>query len=359
MFEREIPTVILSGGQSRRMDRNDKAFLSISNQTLLEIVVGRLQRQTQQVAINTNSNNPKYTQLGLPILTDEIGGFLGPLAGIFTAMKWANDMGYKKVATVAVDTPLFPKNLLKELYSKMKAGNYDIVFANGVYQIQELRELEKINNSKKKEIYPTGYMYFDYLSKIEKKKHEDFILFAPSWSYSKNNCLDKYGFKILSKLIEQNYKVIFRPHPEHFKRSKIQIEIIKNNFSNNSNFIFDDNFSNIESLQKSKLIITDYSGIAIEAFYPFLKPVLYINTEEKIQNDIFYKIKIDAMEDKIRNKFGVQITPEQFSNLSTHVSRSLSNIEKIKDEIEIFYKDNFANFKKVVDKNYNILKNLN
>ena len=238
-------------------------------------------------------------------------------------------------------------------------NNYDIVFANGVYQIQELRELEKINNSKKKEIYPTGYMYFDYLSKIEKKKHEDFILFAPSWSYSKNNCLDKHGFKILSKLIEQNYKVIFRPHPEHFKRSKIQIEIIKNNFSNNSNFIFDDNFSNIESLQKSKLIITDYSGIAIEAFYPFLKPVLYINTEEKIQNDIFYKIKIDAMEDKIRNKFGVQITPEQFSNLSTHVSRSLSNIEKIKDEIEIFYKDNFANFKKVVDKNYNILKNLN
>ena len=59
MFEREVPTVILSGGQSRRMDRNDKAFLSISNQSLLEMVVDRLQRQTQQVAINTNSKNPK------------------------------------------------------------------------------------------------------------------------------------------------------------------------------------------------------------------------------------------------------------------------------------------------------------
>ena len=37
MFEMEVPAVILSGGQSRRMDRNDKAFLSISNQTLLKI----------------------------------------------------------------------------------------------------------------------------------------------------------------------------------------------------------------------------------------------------------------------------------------------------------------------------------
>ena len=129
MFERDLPTVILSGGQSRRMDRNDKAFLSISNQTLLEIAVDRLQSQTQHVAINTNSSNPKYTELGLPILKDQIGGFCGPLAGIFTAMKWADDMGYKKVATVAVDTPLFPKTLLKELYKKMSLGNSDIVFA--------------------------------------------------------------------------------------------------------------------------------------------------------------------------------------------------------------------------------------
>ena len=93
MFEEEVPTVILSGGQSRRMDRNDKALLSIADQTLLEIVVRRLNRQTQKVAINTNSNNPLYMRHGLPILNDHIEGFLGPLVGILTAMKWANDKG--------------------------------------------------------------------------------------------------------------------------------------------------------------------------------------------------------------------------------------------------------------------------
>ena len=129
MFKGEVPAVILSGGQSRRMNRNDKAFSSILGKTLLEIVVDRLQRQTQKVAINTSSNSPKYVQHGLPILNDQIGGFLGPLAGIFTAMKWANDMGHKEVMTVAVDTPLFPKNLLEELFQKMKKSNSDIVFA--------------------------------------------------------------------------------------------------------------------------------------------------------------------------------------------------------------------------------------
>ena len=49
MFEVEFPTVILSGGQSKRMDKNDKALLSITDQTLLEIVVKRLHQQTKKV----------------------------------------------------------------------------------------------------------------------------------------------------------------------------------------------------------------------------------------------------------------------------------------------------------------------
>jgi len=132
MSEREIPAVILSGGQSRRMDGNDKAFLSIADKNLLEMVVGRLKLQTPKVAINTNSNNPKYVQHGLPILRDHFRGFWGPLSGILTAMIWANDMGYEKVVTVAVDTPLFPENLLDKLDQKIKLSNSDIVFAASV-----------------------------------------------------------------------------------------------------------------------------------------------------------------------------------------------------------------------------------
>ena len=73
--------------------------------------------------------------------------------------------------------------------------------------------------------------------------------------------------------------------------------------------------------------------------------------------DIFDNIEIEAMEDKIRNKFGIQITPDDFSNFSSHLSRCLSNIDLIKDEIEKFYESNFGNLKKVVDKGVLKLKN--
>ena len=153
MFEVEIPTVILSGGQSRRMDRNDKALLSVTNQTLLELVVKRLHQQTQKVAINTNSNSLQYMRHGLPVLKDHIGGFLGPLAGILTAMKWANDIGYKKVATVAVDTPLFPENLLKELDKKMEETNSDIVFGASVSDHKQMKVLHPVFGLWKTHLY--------------------------------------------------------------------------------------------------------------------------------------------------------------------------------------------------------------
>ena len=153
MFEVEVPTVILSGGQSRRMNKNDKALLSITDQTLLEIVVKRLHQQTQKVAINTNSNNLQYMQHGLPVLNDHIGGFLGPLAGILTSMKWANDIGYKKVATVAVDTPLFPENLLKKLDKKMEETNSDIVFAASVSDHKQMKVLHPVFGLWKTHLY--------------------------------------------------------------------------------------------------------------------------------------------------------------------------------------------------------------
>ena len=162
MFEVEFPTVILSGGQSKRMDKNDKALLSITDQTLLEIVVKRLHQQTKKVAINTNSNNLEYMQQGLPVLNDHIGGFLGPLAGILTAMKWANDIGYKKVATVAVDTPLFPENLLKELDKKMEETNSDIVFAASVSDHKQMKVLHPVFG-----LWKT-HLYEDLINELEK-----------------------------------------------------------------------------------------------------------------------------------------------------------------------------------------------
>ena len=56
------------------------------------------------------------------------------------------------------------------------------IFA-GDYHYNEIRKLEKMNNTKKKILPKTGYLYFDYLNKFKTKKiKEDYIMIVPSWN---------------------------------------------------------------------------------------------------------------------------------------------------------------------------------
>ena len=171
MCDINCPSVILAGGRSQRMKRSDKSFLKVGDKTLLEMTIERLQLQSCRVAINTNSNSLKYKRYGLPILHDQVGGFFGPLAGILTAMKWAEDIGYEKVITVAVDTPLFPENLLKELYKKMEESNSDIVFAASSKEQKQ-----------RKNLHPVFGLWKTYLQDDLKKELERGVRKVTLWS---------------------------------------------------------------------------------------------------------------------------------------------------------------------------------
>jgi molybdopterin-guanine dinucleotide biosynthesis protein A len=59
-------------------------------------------------------------------------------------MKWANNIGYKEVATVAVDTPMFPENLLKKLYQEMKVSNSDVIFASSAAESEYKKVLHPV-----------------------------------------------------------------------------------------------------------------------------------------------------------------------------------------------------------------------
>ena len=104
--------------------------------------------------------------------------------------------------------------------------------------LREIREFERSFKFPIKQVIKCGYFYFDYLlsnsSHVVKKK--DQVLFAPSWNYKKRNLFDDFGLKIIDIILEQNYKIIFRPHPEILKRSKKKFNEIIKKFKNKKIF---------------------------------------------------------------------------------------------------------------------------
>ena len=114
--------VILAGGQSRRMGNKNKLLATINNKSLLEITSNLVKNQLNRVIINSNIQVYSNNKLNFEIVPDEIDGYLGPLSGIFSAMKWSkkNFPECQWIASFPVDSIFFPDNFIDVMTSKIK-----------------------------------------------------------------------------------------------------------------------------------------------------------------------------------------------------------------------------------------------
>ncbi len=232
------------------------------------------------------------------------------------------------------------------IYTATAFKNYDIIFTNGDYQRKELEFCETNLNFEKKEIINTGYFFLDYLSRRANLNvcEKNYIFFAPSWNYNNENLFDKYAIQIIRILIEKNFKLILRPHPEHYKRSNKTLLKINKLYGKNKNFILDKNISNLESLEKAGLLLTDNSSIVFEFLLIFKRPVMYINYRKKIHNINLKKIPIISLEEKFKKLFGKELDIHEIKKLGSECKKLLKEKSISEERIISFIDDNLSNF---------------
>ena len=244
-------------------------------------------------------------------------------------------------------------------YTKSAFDNYDIILCNGKYHVEEIQHREKLKNLKKKKLILTGYFYFDYLlEKLNISNNPDEILVAPSWNYKHKNFINENFLKIIDNLIKKNHNVTFRPHPEHFKRSKKTLNNIKIKFADNKNFKFDEDYENIKSMEKAKCLITDSSGISIEYILLLNRPVLYLEDVEKIHNEDFFDFKnFVSIDQKIKNNFGLIFYEKDIYKIDLLINESIINFKSKTLLLNQFIEENFFNFGKTKKGLKTILEN--
>jgi molybdopterin-guanine dinucleotide biosynthesis protein A len=121
--------VILAGGQATRMGGGDKALLPLGGRTILSHVIDRLEPQVGGVALNANGDAARFENLGLPVISDSIAGFAGPLSGVLAGLDWAAAKGASHIVTAAADTPFFPCDLVPQLLLAAEIAGADVALA--------------------------------------------------------------------------------------------------------------------------------------------------------------------------------------------------------------------------------------
>jgi molybdenum cofactor guanylyltransferase len=128
---REIPGVLLAGGLARRMGGGDKPMRTIAGKTILERVIARLAPQCDGLILNANGDPARFAAFGLPVVSDSVLDFPGPLAGILAALDWmaAHRPEVKRVLSAAADCPFLPRDLVARLEAARAAQHAELAVA--------------------------------------------------------------------------------------------------------------------------------------------------------------------------------------------------------------------------------------
>ncbi|NLV59041.1 MAG: membrane protein insertase YidC [Clostridiales bacterium] len=228
-------------------------------------------------------------------------------------------------------------------------SDYDTVLLVGEFQREEIRQAEKLDGTREKNLITCGYGLLEQLARryeaMEKAEHtRKKLLIAPSWQ--PDNILDLCIHPLLEALLGKGYDVVLRPHPEYVKRYKARMDAIVQRYTTQSHpdLSFELDFSVDNSLYDSDLVITDWSGTAYEFAFITKKPVLFINTPPKINNPDYELLTVKPLEISLRSQIGQSLEPDDLSLATETVAYLLEHSEEYREKIETIFTQTIANF---------------
>lgn len=105
------------------MGGQDKGLVEINQQAMIAHVLHALRPQVSEIMINANRNHDEYRKYGYPLVSDELVGFQGPLAGMAAAM---NQVSSDYLFTCPCDGPLLPEDVVARLYAALSEQDAQI-----------------------------------------------------------------------------------------------------------------------------------------------------------------------------------------------------------------------------------------
>ena len=206
---------------------------------------------------------------------------------------------------------------------------YDSILVSGEYQKEQVRKLEELRNLPEKEVEVVGLTYFDEMKKrleAEGKKEngdEKVVLLAPSWGG--NSILNKYGERMIDALLATGYHVIIRPHPQSYTSEKDMLDALMAKYPESEQLEWNRDNDNFDVLNRSDILISDFSGVMFDFSLVFDKPIIYADTsfDKGIYDACWLDEEMWTFD--ILPEIGAQLTEDKIDDIKSVIDTCLTN----------------------------------
>ena len=217
---------------------------------------------------------------------------------------------------------------------------FDTIFCTGPHIVREVRATEKVYGLPEKKLVEFGYPLADKLIEAGKQERENHqprarkeILIAPSWQ--EDNLLDSCIDDLIASLYCDEYHLTVRPHPEYVKRYGPRMQAIVDKYTHlvGDGLTFELDFTANRSVYSADLLITDWSGIALEYCFATRRPALFVNTKIKCMNPNWERIDCVPVEISLRDVVGVSVDKDKLGESRAIVTDLFERVEEYEQKI--------------------------
>lgn len=224
------------------------------------------------------------------------------------------------------------------LYRMFGIDYYDAILLSGEYQANDIRQLEEIRNLPNKELEIVGIPYMDVMKeRVIKEKIEEHseitVLLAPTWGPS--GILSLYGEKMIDAILKTGYNLVIRPHPQSFKSEVEMLEKLMNRYKDDSRVQWNRDRDNFDILNKSSVLVSDFSGVVFDFTLIFDKPIIYTNSEFDLSIYDAWWLEKDLWTQSALPRLGKQITDDNIEKMDELIKEVLSSEEYKKGREEV------------------------
>src|SRR5436309_2392571 len=179
---------------------------------------------------------------------------------------------------------------------------YDTILCVGPHHTREIGRNEAVYGLKKKRLIEHGYGRLDAIIEASRARPAfrssadpaKKVLIAPSWGPDSitATCADR----LITVLLDADHHVTFRPHPMSVRQQKPAIDRIRSTFGSHPRFALELDIRSSQSLQDADVMISDWSGAALEFALGLERPVLFIDTPRKVNNPDYAALLCEPLE---------------------------------------------------------------
>lgn len=219
------------------------------------------------------------------------------------------------------------------VYRPAAFDHFDAILCVGPHHVEETRARERALGLPGKTLVEHGYGRLDAILAAGGRGPlarpagaPPQVLVAPTWGDLA--LLERHGAQVVQAIVDSGFRVVVRPHPRTRKLRPDVLDDIERRFGENPLFAMDEDADAHASLRSSDVMVSDWSGAALEFALGLERPVLFVDVPRKVLNREYEALGIEPLEARIREQVGMVVAPGRLGDVGAAVRAVVCEAER-------------------------------